>query len=375
MSSPPHNSASASILSSKKLPPELIGQIFQDVIAVQVPIPSPAAVDTIKESRATLRSICLSSKQFREIAQPLLLSDILVEGNAQIKLDLLLSNNSAEALTSIRTIRLFEQVNEARFANHLVNLARAATGLTKILCAGGKSCLQPFFGSNLTTMSLFHHVLGGSGPFSFPMLKYLSLFACEVQEGSGGDLQFDLPSLRHLALTPTCSDNSDNLMCVIHTTASTLQTLSYPLRYASRLPPSVSAVPCCFDFYSQSVRSFPKPTSLDPFRLFIPSLFPTYGGDPPQEVLRIEEWTEAIEEDLFSPQVLIIPTLSIDTDDEEYMALKLACDGLAEVCKEKKIEVVREKCKGSFDFWDFVSPSFIRKVEAASKVEQVECSP
>ncbi|GAA5963834.1 hypothetical protein JCM3765_004034 [Sporobolomyces pararoseus] len=371
VTSPPPDSVSTSSRSSRRLlPPELIRQIFEDVSNLGWRH-GDHMTGTFKKSRATLHSLCLASRQFRTIAQPLLLSRIVSQGDSQFNLHLLLSRNAPDALRSIRTIQLVNQKIDARITNHLVALAVAATGLQELLCCGGTRCLQPFFGSNLTTMSLSYYELRGNGAFTFPKLKYLNFFQCTVTGGPGGDIHFDLPALRHVALTPMVITGTDDFAFFFDSIASTLASISCPLEYATRLPPSVSAVPRCFDFFSQSVSSFPPPTPLDQHRLFLPSLYPSYGADPVEDALRVEEWTEHIEEDLLCPRILITPTIPID-EEGEYLNLEAACEGLAEVCKGKKIQVVKEKCSGSVDFWNFVSPSFIRKVEATSVVDRVE---
>jgi hypothetical protein len=132
------------------LPTELLRNIFNDLDEV---------VRT-RESEVTLLSLCLTSKLFRSLAQPLLLKHIRlqlqlsfrpltdVQKNAgQDLLKRLVENNSDESLAVVEVI-IFNREKLKNVVKWLKMLIQKATNLREVYVQNEKVALKAFVGSS-----------------------------------------------------------------------------------------------------------------------------------------------------------------------------------------------------------------------------------
>lgn len=126
------------------LPPELVQAIIEYVAH------NRSLVDR-RETRKTLRTLCLTSKRLKTFAQPLLLANLDLWTSSQVKrFGSLLENQPGGDLELIRRI-----VIGPSFANSegLKSLAKSATRVRDLLVNGKCSMLEPFFGSSELALS------------------------------------------------------------------------------------------------------------------------------------------------------------------------------------------------------------------------------
>jgi hypothetical protein len=89
--------------------------------------------DAYKERKKDLGSLCLTSKMFRKLAQPLLNDWVEVDRDPQASaVRALVANNTPESLGSIRYLN-FEKTSAAS-AEAVTKLSKSASGLEEISC-------------------------------------------------------------------------------------------------------------------------------------------------------------------------------------------------------------------------------------------------
>ncbi|GAA5904594.1 uncharacterized protein JCM6883_003836 [Sporobolomyces salmoneus] len=176
-----------------RLPTETLSQILNDVTESTL-----KTTESRKTHYATLRSLCLVSKLFRTLAQPLLLKRVsLAMGSGPKLLERLLSNNSKEAIETVENFYYDEDLTKLLPA--LKKFLKLASNLEHVLISIRQiPPLKAFFGSHITTLSLSGVTMTLKGAvFSFPQLVRLSMSSCPIHYEGG--IRFELPKLKHFA--------------------------------------------------------------------------------------------------------------------------------------------------------------------------------
>jgi hypothetical protein len=122
------------------LPPELLTKIFDYTVS------NREGKRFYHQRQTTLRSLCLTSRRFRSIAQPLLLAHVgMYNGTNFGFLKLLLDKNPLSALVAVRKIHLSNFKVTSPFFDRLYAFPRFATGLRELSVDLGLA-LVPFLG-------------------------------------------------------------------------------------------------------------------------------------------------------------------------------------------------------------------------------------
>ncbi|GAA5904645.1 uncharacterized protein JCM6883_003853 [Sporobolomyces salmoneus] len=261
-------STSISSLSSNRLfdrlPTETLSQIFDDV--TQDPLHT---LGTRKMHYATLSSLCLVSKLFRSFAQPLLLKRVsLAKGSGPNLLELLLANNSKEAIQNVEDFYYDEDLTKLLPA--LKKFLKLASNLEHVLVSIRQiPPVKAFFGSHITTLSLSGVTMTLKGAvFSFPQLVRLSMRHCPIHYEGG--IRFELPKLKHFAWQRYSPNLYSQEFEFINRLVPQLDSFIALLINKPRLPPSIYSLPSLsvlFEFYPTQES---EPTLAGVRNLYIP---------------------------------------------------------------------------------------------------------
>jgi hypothetical protein len=365
------------------LPPELVRTIVEEAGRVSSARPYKKS---LKFNKATLRSLCLTSHRFRSVAQPHLFSTFTIPAyESSHQLELLLGNNSFEALASIRKIYLAKYSFEPFDLLRLAELAQAAVNLRDLSCRGSYRNLLAFDGSSeslhitrrssypllltfrsksdITTLSLSTMDIPENALFRFPRLKYLKLSRCSFE---GGRPELDLPSLRHLKYTATDHPLPGDQLFALNAIASALLSVTCDLETTASLPLSITSnlsVLLCHDTGPLLVE--PAATTLDlvsHLRLELKLTGSEFGVR--EEVKLLESWTTLIKT---APR---LQTLTLFLDKASVDGLHFGGEAMAtllEVCDERQVKVFREERSEGDNFWDEISPALIRMAESRAR--------
>ncbi|GAA5966673.1 hypothetical protein JCM3765_007270 [Sporobolomyces pararoseus] len=302
-----------------------------------------------EERQATLRSLCLTSKALKSIAQPILLTVTMLVGRVS-RLSSLVENNDPAVLASIKKLSLEFSNRELKReeAEALETLAQNVVQLRELSCAHNWFCMETFLGSNILTLSLFDIYFKS---FSFPHLKYLSITMCEFDEE---DSQIHLPSLRHLHFIPASQDPSFVTEDLEQLPDLSLCSFTVPLTVQTRSIPNklTSSASICHTAHADEPPNLSDLVSVK--SLFLSCSSPNYWN-----FVDFDEWSKLID-CTASIKTLILPPLPvsllgtlINHEEEE----------LLEVCQRRQIKVVREEVSFGGTFWEAVSPWFIKESE------------
>ncbi|GAA5956547.1 hypothetical protein JCM3765_003479 [Sporobolomyces pararoseus] len=151
-----------------------------------------------KETQDTLLSLCLTSKLFNNLSQPLLLRRICTSlGTGTSQIEQIVGSKSEEELSRVRTF--YYDTPRSKVAHRSLNsFASQARNVREIYVDTDVTVFSAFLRSNLTTLSLHKVVCDLRGhSFAFPELVNLSLTNCTFDKKK--PIPSDLPKLQHLA--------------------------------------------------------------------------------------------------------------------------------------------------------------------------------
>ncbi|GAA5977658.1 hypothetical protein JCM5350_002307 [Sporobolomyces pararoseus] len=348
------------------LPPELVQAIVEYVAY------NRSLVDR-RETRKTLRTLCLTSKRLKTFAQPLLLANLDLWTSSQVKrFGSLLENQPGGDLELIRRI-----VIGPSFANSegLKSLAKSATRVRDLLVNGKCSMLEPFFGSNITSLTLHLVELLGTSPIFFPSVKTMAIYT-EGREGrDGGGIEsqpkIDLPSLQHLSYLPNSRLEEQYTERFLESVSSTLVTITLLIKEIPSLPLSITenasisichSIDLCetINLGSCLVSNLPSTKHL---RLAFGNLRCRIDSARMNEsTLLLDTWPSLLElAEQLETLILHAPVLGQLKVRDNLLA------PLLKVCEKRKIKVIREEGKFGHLFWDNVSPRWLKQVEDSKK--------
>ncbi|GAA5970215.1 hypothetical protein JCM3765_005374 [Sporobolomyces pararoseus] len=348
------------------LPPELVQAIVEYVAY------NRSVVDR-KETRKSLRALCSTSKRLKAFAQPLLLANLDLWTSSQVKrFGSLLENQSAGDLELIKRI-----VIGPFFSNleGLKSLAKCATRVKDLLVNGKCSMLEPFFGSNITSLTLHLVELCGSSTIFFPSVKTMAIYTDgrEGRDGGGVDLQpkLDFPSLQHLTYLPNSRLEEQYTERLLDSVSSTLLSITLPIKEIPSLPlsitenPSISvchSIDLCetINLGSCLVSNLPSTKHL---RLAFGNLRCRIDSARMNEsTLLLDTWPSLLElAEQLETLILHAPVLGQLNVRDNLLA------PLLKVCEKRKIRVIREEGKFGHLFWDNISPRWIKQVEDSKR--------
>jgi hypothetical protein len=386
------------------LPPELVRQIVKDVATTVVRDPYSWALKySYEHRRNNLRALCLVSTRFRLIAQPALLEVVRIaigkglgQGDEEKEqFELVVERNSLEALSAIRTLDIEWLFGEKSFlfpSTQLATLAQAVGKLQTLSCSIMVEQVIPFLGSSeslqlfslvfatadlirsirsdIVMLHLYHVNLASITTISLPRLKYLDMDGCHAEEGGGeAEVQFDLPSLRHLhystsdTLTSTTEFNTALFLAV----APILTSVTIPFHYHDLdifRAPVMSDYPV-LDCYSLS--SFDPdaqkywPKGIDCIR------YKCYAWRYLTEFRKCMDNLMSLVSigDELRTLILYPDIRSANLSDANWEVISR----LEQLCRRKGLEIVWEEEWLDEIFWSNVSPWFIKYSEARREAE------
>jgi hypothetical protein len=359
------------------LPHELLISIIVDAARKGIGRRNPFGKDD-----TTLRSLCLTSKLFRSLAQPLLLGTFAMTHRQDSKkvLGLLLEHNSLENLGMIRKVYLDQQYFDVSFLGYLARLVEGATDLLDFSCYQVYSHLQPFIGMSeffsdflsadchelkfsepdLVTLSLSGIPFPEDAVFSYPRVVNMFLFVCEF---TGGGPHFDLPSLRHLVYSPSNHPIPDHELRLLDTVASNLISLTCDLHVAPLLPNSITSNPLISTIHD--VESFANPldwtdiTNVKYLRFWYDRPCDEYRPTVYQ-VEQLKICTKLVNDAPTLETLILHPGKTNFILDYSH---RDAMNDLLDVCDRRGIGVIWEERADLWNFSEESSPSFIKLAE------------
>lgn len=202
---------------------------------------------------------------------------------------------------------------------------------------------------------------------SFLKLENLHLVHChfEVGPGGGGDLQFNLPSLRHLVYSHSPEALPQDQIVFLTSIVSTLASIVYSSDNWTLLPSSVTENSSIRILYDTELPETTKyAASIEIVRhLRIWSFCLDHRSrteDATVDVGQLEIWTDLIRKSK-SLRVLYLPLAP--TGVEIHEVLRDPLTKLLRVCRDRGIKVVREERTAGVDFWHSASQEFIQMAE------------
>ncbi|GAA5966883.1 hypothetical protein JCM3765_004589 [Sporobolomyces pararoseus] len=356
------------------LPPELLRHVI-----VYAATPSDSAW---WQSRSMiLASLCLVSRRFKSIAQPLLYAKISLDTRSRFAK--LLRTTPSETFAAVRSLYSAIRWHDELDLENLYTLAKFAPRIQSVTVHRSTWSLKPFVGSyNLITLSLYEVDLSVASSFSFPHVKYLSLSSCYMGRGrvAGGEgVRLDVPSVRHFAFHPrqVVFDSEGSLM--VSLTTPILSSVTTWLSLVDKLPRWITdnQERICYDGQIDQVLEYTRHCHrIQHLRLISNSIYPISTlSEHSFETLSglLEEWTLVIR----GADRLVTLNLDAQFDPENvwwqdsnhlgYPRYSRAISNLLNLCSSRQIRVTWDTPLFTSEFWEIVSPSFIQISEDASR--------
>jgi hypothetical protein len=367
------------------LPTELIRNIFNDL----------DKLPRTRKTEVTLLSLCLTSKTFRSLAQPLLLKRIQIQFKnprargqepltgaekeaAQQLLKRLVENNSDQALTAVETL-LFNKEKHKNTVKWLKKLIEKAINLRDVCLYDEIPALKTFFGSStflvfysshaankststdITKLAIYSMTMKLKDVFAFPELVHLSFSVSPIHQDGG--LRINLPKLRHLGFFHASFYSQE--LEFLRQLAHQLVSLTVHLSDSHKLPSTILTLP------SISILHDYYPTQTSALTLEgVKNLLVPLNGDHQSlnhqfELSGLRSWTNLIANSDHRLETLTLSKwrngggggTSVHAETQSLLpALELAC-------RDRDVEVIWDERSGHHAFDDQVPPTFIRKSE------------
>ncbi|GAA5948621.1 hypothetical protein JCM3765_004946 [Sporobolomyces pararoseus] len=345
------------------LPPELVAFVVQQVAATSV-----FEQRAYRTLRKTLYSLCLTSKHLRSLAQPLLLETLIIlEDDDLGRFRTILDTKSPADVASIRNLGIAECFAEDAYdALRFDVLAKAATGLQELRCAFDLSKLTPFLGTTITSLSLSEIKISGIASFSFPQIKSLSIHECSIGKGKRGlEIEFHLPSLRHLAFIPVNRAFNPSATRFLNLTAPSLITATLSLKAARHYPPSILENPSITRSYLAYIEDSATPRKLD---LTLVEHLQIEGCSFP-ELSDYKKWTKLIESASQLKSLTLPPTPRAFGPHADMV--HVASQNIVDICLRRQIKVFHKQWSDQSDFSNFVDSRLVEMAEASVRLGSI----
>ncbi|GAA5981230.1 hypothetical protein JCM5350_006069 [Sporobolomyces pararoseus] len=343
------------------LPPELVSHVVQQVAAT-----------TIFEQRAyrilrkTLHSLCLTSKQLRSLAQPLLLETVIILGDDELRrFRYLVDTRSSAELATIRNFGITECFAEDVYdAQRFDIFAKAATGLQDLRCTLDLTKLTPFLGTAITYLSLSEIKISGITSFSFPQLISLSIHECTIGKGKrGAEIDFHLPSLRNLAFIPLINRAfNPSTTRFLNLVAPSLSTATLSLRAAQHYPPSILKNPSITRSYFTFITNSAAPRTFDITHV---EHLQVKGGSFPE----VSEYKKLMKLVKSARQLKTLTLPSPPSSSAPIaIAIRHLSQNIVDFCVPRQVSVFYNHLSDHGDFPNYVDPRFVEMVEAKARI-------
>ncbi|GAA5911562.1 hypothetical protein JCM5296_007209 [Sporobolomyces johnsonii] len=347
-----------------RLPNELILHILE------LSAPSTYFSRTYFSRQMNLCNCCLVSRQFRQLAQPLLFAAF--EATTSEKLHSFLNATKAiglghhvQAVALLYTVGVRGKTGTA--PNDLVRLAQDCPALEQLSlpCAGQFDMKRLEVFKHLRSLTLNDAELFTTSPFVLPLLAELSICSVSAHRNELTSIftPSTLPSLRALAFFGADHDDGTVFSEPIETLCSQLHMLSRDVQDYEFHPHSTLASSCPFTLLDCDLADFTK--NWDEIKL-IPHLR-LYGHDPTIGAAYTQRHLTDVTNQLLNTTqtslraIYLSPRLHPDSSLPSPVAQ--ARDNFLAACVTRGIEVCWEEV-GDWELDSAISPSFWSKAKA-----------